>query len=107
MDRELVFHRAVWDASQSEWLIRELNQVSFAIFALPLLEAKHKPDSDVRTYWGEHSRVQETDDDPKGHQALARAIVSGEPKEARRMMLRHILHEIEQPQIDMFSLERR
>src|SRR5258708_3581415 len=28
VDRELGFHRAVWEASQNEWLIRQLNQFS-------------------------------------------------------------------------------
>lgn len=105
VDRELGFHRAVWDASQNEWLIRQLNQFSIPIFALRMLWANKKPGWDVRILW-EQSQLRETDGNPRGHQALARAIADGDPIAARRMMLLHIFPEPDQVQRDLFSLER-
>jgi len=105
VDRELSFHRAVWDAGQNEWLVRQLNQFSLPIFALRMLGTNKKPDWDVRNLW-EQSQIRETDDNPQGHQALAHAIVSGNPIEARRMMLLHIFPEPDPIQRDLFSLDR-
>jgi len=105
VDHELAFHRAVWDASQNEWLTRQLNQFSIPIFALRMVGTNQKHDWDVRTLW-EQSRLRETVDNPEGHQALARAIVSGDPKNARRMMLLHIFPEADPIQNDLFSLDR-
>jgi DNA-binding GntR family transcriptional regulator len=105
VDRELGFHRAVWHASQNEWLVRQLNQFSVPIFALRMLGTNKKSDWDVRSLW-EQSQVRETDDNPQGHQALALAIVSGGPMEARRMMLLHIFPDPGQLHRDLFSLDR-
>jgi len=105
VDRELGFHRAVWDASQNEWLIRQLNQFSIPIFALRVLATNQKPDWDVRTLW-EQSQLRETVDNPQGHQALAQGILSGGPSAARKMMLLHIFPEPDPIQYDLFALDR-
>jgi len=103
VDRELKFHRAVWEASHNEWLIRQLNQVSIPIFALLMLRANKRPDWDVRTVW-EQSQLRETDGNPQGHHALAKAIADGDAKKARKMMLLHIMPEQTQEQRDLFAL---
>ena len=105
VDRELGFHCAVWEASQNEWLTRQLRQFSIPIFALRLMGANRKTDWDVRTLW-EHSQLRETAENPQGHQALARAIAGGDAKAARRMMLLHIFQEHDHVQSDLFCLDR-
>jgi DNA-binding GntR family transcriptional regulator len=102
VDRELEFHRAVWDASCNERLIRQLNQFTSPIFTLRIVETS-RIDGDVRKQW-QNSQTRETTDNPQGHQALARTIINGDAKKARKIMLRHILPEPNETQREMLQL---
>lgn len=100
VDRELGFHRAVWEASRNEWLLRQLNQFSVPVFAMRLLDRR---EMSVRSLW-ENCQLRETRDNPSGHQSLCRAIVTGPPVEARRQMLLHILAQTDKCTADVFQL---
>jgi DNA-binding GntR family transcriptional regulator len=86
VDLELTFHRAVWQASQNQWLIRQLNQFSVPIFVLRVLSRE----ATMRKIW-QNCRVCETPDNPFGHQILAEAVANGRAEEARSLMLTHIV----------------
>jgi DNA-binding GntR family transcriptional regulator len=103
VERELGFHRAVWEASQNEWLIRQLNQFSFPIFALRMLGTGARNESHARRIW-QDTQARETPDDPRGHQALARTVMSGDAPQARRMMLLHIFPAPQAVPKDLFAL---
>ena len=89
--RELEFHRAVWDGSGNELLIRQLGQLLLPMFTLRILQMARK-DVDVQSFW-KKCVSWETATAIRGHQALARAIVAGDAARARSMMIRHILPE--------------
>ena len=97
VERELGFHRAVWEASGNEWLLHQLLQFSVPVFATRLLGYG---DIDVVRLW-QDSRSRETETNPQGHQTLARAIVSGAAREARRLMILHIVPEASQARSDL------
>jgi DNA-binding GntR family transcriptional regulator len=100
--REIAFHRAVWEASENDWLLRQLSQFTLPIFALRILGDPMK-ESTVQRHW-EWYQVRETAGNPDGHQLLAETIASGQASEARRVMLRHILQEPNETQKELFGL---
>jgi DNA-binding GntR family transcriptional regulator len=91
VDRELGFHRAVWDAARNEWLVRQLNQCVVPVFALSILKFRTN-DPDVQSLWRD-SIQHESDEDVQGHQRLARLIVNGDGAAAQEVMLSHIIPE--------------
>ena len=100
VDRELGFHRTVWEAGQNEWLVRQLSQFSMPIFALRIRQR----DFDVAALW-ENSQLREVDDNPEGHQLLASAIVSGDGPLARKTMIAHILLRSDETGKELFQFE--
>lgn len=102
VERELGFHRAVWRASENEWLLRQLNQSSVPVFAFQIVATRAR-DFDVQTLW-RNSVIRETPDNPHGHQALAAAIAAGDARKARNLMLLHILQRRDQIPADLFAL---
>lgn len=103
VEREIAFHRAVWEASGNEWLQRQLSQFSLPIFAVRLPATQTRSFS-VESFWQE-SQYRETPDNPHGHQVVARAIVSGDAKTAKDLMITHILPEPDASQRDMFQID--
>lgn len=99
VDLELGFHRAVWQASQSPWVIRQLNQFSVPVFVMRVLSRE-----EGMPHGWQNCRVCETPRNPSGHQWLAAAIANGEAREARRLMLDHIIAERDEATEDMFPL---
>lgn len=91
VDRELRFHRALWEAARNEWLVRQLNQCVVPVFALSILRFRTN-DPDVQSFWRD-SILHESDEDKQGHQRLARLIINGEAQAARELMLTHIIPE--------------
>jgi DNA-binding GntR family transcriptional regulator len=99
VDRELSFHRTVWEAAGNEWLARQLNQCSMPLFTFTIVAKR----SDVRSLWRDSSNW-EKDGNPQGHQVVTEAIVAGRAQEARELMLRHTLPHREQVHRDIFQL---
>jgi DNA-binding GntR family transcriptional regulator len=89
VDYELGFHRAVWEAARNEWLIRQLTQISVAAVTARILGRR---DADVRRLW-QDCRTRETETNHQGHQKLARVIVNGKPRDARELMILHVMPE--------------
>jgi DNA-binding GntR family transcriptional regulator len=92
VDRELAFHSTVWNASGNELLVRQIHQFvvpSYAVSVLELLDLDFntrevKAIRDTTTQWEETDSI-------RGHQRLARAITSGDPRNARDAMVMHIM----------------
>jgi DNA-binding GntR family transcriptional regulator len=103
VEREMAFHQIVWEASGNEWLQRQLKQFSVPIFVVRLPGA-HSRQFNAHTAWKEW-RIRETADNPHGHQALARAIVSADARAAQQLMIHHILPDPDGSQKDMFHLD--
>ena len=103
VEREITFHRTVWEASGNEWLERQLDQFSLPIFAVRFPVSPGKS-FDVQSLW-QASQYRETEDNPNGHQAVARTIVSGDAKNAKKIMIAHILADPSSSQKDIFGLD--
>ena len=97
VDRELTFHRTVWEASGNEWLMRQLLQFSLPTFAARIVG---RGDTDVHHLW-QQCRVRENGRNPQGHQKLAKTLAHGSPLEAKQLMVLHILPEPSQVRTDM------
>ena len=102
VDREIGFHRAVWEASQNQWLMRQLDQFTLPLFTVRMLD-KGPQDSRLGKLWENH-QVREAPDNPDGHQLLARTIAAGDADGARRIMLRHIVGEADPAQREILNL---
>lgn len=89
MEYELNFHGAVWEASGNRWLARELSQITLPLLVLRILGV---PQKNFEEYppWQKWQSVEEQPDNPAGHQAVARAIASGDAVAAKQMMLVHV-----------------
>jgi DNA-binding GntR family transcriptional regulator len=103
VEREIAFHHTVWEASGNEWLQRQLSQFSLPIFAVRLTTSPGKS-IDVQSLW-QASQNRETEDNPNGHQAVARTIVSGNAKKAKKLMVKHILPDPDLSQKEMFDIK--
>lgn len=103
VEREIAFHHTIWEASGNEWLQRQLNQFSLPIFAVRLPSSTGRS-VDVQSLW-QASQARETEDNPHGHQSLARIIARGDAKKAKKVMITHILPDPNPSQRDMFDLK--
>jgi DNA-binding GntR family transcriptional regulator len=88
VDRELSFHRIVWQATGNEFLQTHLQKIALPslVFLIVNLEREGQEASHV---W--EVNEQESGGGPRGHQLLARTIVSGDPEESRQVMILHVL----------------
>lgn len=92
VEREMAFHNTVWRASGNDLLVRQLNQVVVPSYALPILDLLDL-DFNVRELKAirETTAAWELTDSVRGHQRLARAILSGDSHSARNSMVMHIM----------------
>jgi DNA-binding GntR family transcriptional regulator len=89
IDLELEFHRAVWSAAANELLLRQLNHLSVLILSLSTLHL-FKPQAGLEDLL-KKIPVWERSQNIQGHQLLAQSILDGNPQEARKYMILHIL----------------
>ena len=89
IDLELELHGAVWEAARNEILARQLNQLAVLSLSLSTLHI-FKPQAGLEDVlktiptWERSQNIQ-------GHQLLAQSILGGNPQEARKYMILHIM----------------
>lgn len=89
IDLELEFHGSVWKAAGNELLARQLHQLSVLSLSLSTLHM-FKPQAGLEDVlktipsWERSQNIQ-------GHQLLAQSILGGNPQEARKYMILHIM----------------
>ena len=89
VELELEFHGAVWKAAGNGLLARQLNQLSVLSLSLNTLHM-FKPQAGLEDVmktipgWERSQNIQ-------GHQLLAQSILSGNPQDARKYMILHIM----------------
>ena len=89
IDLELEFHGSVWRAAGNELLARQLRHLSALSLSLSTLHI-FKPQAGLEDVlkvipmWERSQNIQ-------GHQLLAESILGGNPQEARKYMILHIL----------------
>ena len=89
IDLELEFHGSVWKAAGNELLSRQLHHLSVLSLSLSTLHI-FKPQAGLEDVlktiptWERSQNIQ-------GHQLLAQSILEGNPQEARKYMILHIM----------------
>ena len=86
---ELAFHRTIWAAAQNAWLYDQLNKLATLLFtlnAMSFFEIDMTPEEIPVSFlqW-------ETKNHIRGHQGVARAVLSGNPRNARESMILHVM----------------
>lgn len=89
VDLELEFHGSIWKAAGNELLARQLHHLSVLNLSLSTLHI-FKPHAGLEDVlktipaWERSQNIQ-------GHQLLAQSILGGDPHEARKYMILHIM----------------
>jgi DNA-binding GntR family transcriptional regulator len=89
VERELNFHRTIWQASGNQWLVRQLSQFVVLTFAGSTLDL-FQVDFDCQHVWEAACSWEETHPE-RGYQLVTRAILARDANGARDLMIRHIL----------------
>ncbi len=86
---ELDFHRAIWTAGGSEWLPRQIHQIVLPLLTLPVQQMI----APFRSVEEESARIRalEQAGDDSAHGPLAEAILRGDERASRELMIRHLL----------------
>jgi DNA-binding GntR family transcriptional regulator len=89
IDLELEFHGSIWKAAGNEQLSRQLNQLavlSLSLRTLHLFKPQAGLEDVLKTIpaWEKTQNIQ-------GHQLLAQSILGGNPQEARKYMILHVM----------------
>lgn len=89
IDLELELHGSIWRAARNEILSRQLNQLAVLSLSLSTLHM-FKPHAGLEEVlkaipaWERTENIQ-------GHQLLARSVLGGNPHEARKYMILHVM----------------
>ena len=89
IDLELEFHGAIWKAAGNELLTRQLSHLSVLSLSLSTLHL-FKPHAGLEDVL-KTIPVWERSQNIQGHQLLAQSLLGGNPQEARKYMILHIL----------------
>ena len=89
VDRELRFHHAIWEASNNDYLRRQLSQISVQTYAVAVLRISDV-DFDLSDIRSTTSQWEATNS-IRGHQRVAQAVLKGNPEKAREAMILHIM----------------
>ncbi len=88
VDRELSFHRTIWQATENEYLQMHLQKIALPSLVFLIVNLKREAQEAARVW---EINEQESGGGVRGHQLLARIIAAGDPDESRQAMILHIL----------------
>jgi DNA-binding GntR family transcriptional regulator len=88
VDRELNFHRTVWEATGNDFLQTHLQRIALPSLAFLIVRLEREGQEASRVW---EAYEQESAGGLRGHQLLARTIAGGDPENSRQAMILHVV----------------